>query len=511
MKYLVLYKSLIPNQLIGMTSTNFVLDTVCHPELAKDLTITAKRESGFTFIVRFFARLRMTNSVLSKIIWGGFDLLFCRSFLWNGGVSRSLDCASLRFAARDDTRCLEGGIGEMDALRRVISPLTILSSRPQRRDLRTLLSISLLIISLFTLPSCTQIKGEAANNQSLTISRTKAKFEPAEGKVLVFAGQDNASIGGIPPYNDGYADHFPTPAGVTLYTGIGSNDGSFGGKNKKGLHGIHETQDSGNGPSNMSQLMEAEKFKNSALAIGLSMVNNEEKVASGELDENIEKLGNFLLSLGKRPVFLRIGYEFDGHPWNHYDKESWKIAFKRIKDKLDAQGVTNTAYVWQSVGFVSDPYELEEWYPGDEYVDWCGFSFFDRWREVQMLDLARKKGKPVFIAESAPTISTATSKFDGKTKETILSNPKQAEEAWEKWFIPYFNMIEENQDVIKAIHYINCNWKIRPMWFENPTFQDVDSRLQTSPMLSEKWLEKMNSDLYLNASENLFIELGINP
>ncbi|MBX2870967.1 MAG: endo-1,3-beta-xylanase [Saprospiraceae bacterium] len=364
----------------------------------------------------------------------------------------------------------------------------------------------------FALSSCTE--GNANSNIETkvmpvdTTTSPLAKFEPRGEKVLVFAGQDLESIGGLSAYNNGYADHFPIPAGVTLYTGIGANDGSFGGENEVGLLGLYETFDGGNGPSNMKLVMEAESFLHSMLAIGLSLVNNEQKVAAGELDGNIKALGDFLLSLGERPVFLRIGYEFDGHPWNHYDKASWKKAYQRIKDQLDSMGVDNTAYVWQSVGWVSDPYELEEWYPGDEYVDWCAFSFFDRWREVQMLDFARKKGKPVFIAEASATISTATSKFDGKTKETILGNPEQAAEAWEKWFVPFFNMIENNTDVIKAIHYINCDWKARPMWFENPTFQDVDARIQESPDITAKWQEKMKTDLYLNASAELLDQLN---
>ena len=40
------------------------------------------------------------------------------------------------------------------------------------------------------------------------------------------------------------------------------------------------------------------------------------------------------------------------------------------KNRLDAQGVTNVAYVWQSTGWVSTPTQLMEWYPGDDYVDW---------------------------------------------------------------------------------------------------------------------------------------------
>ncbi len=351
--------------------------------------------------------------------------------------------------------------------------------------------------------ACSEVP-EPTENSSSTEERQLAKFEPGEDHVLVFAGQDLESIGGLPDYQQGYANHFPIPAGVTLYTGLDGNDGSFGGENSGGLQGVYETVDHGNGPSNMSLIMSDDNFKHSALAIGLSLVNHEDKVAQGLLDHNIKRLGEFLISLGQRPVFLRIGYEFDGYPWNFYEREDWLVAYKRIKDHLDAQGVTNTAYVWQSVGWVSDLDQLEAWYPGDEYVDWCGFSFFDRWRENRMIEFARAKGKPVFIAEASATISDFTAKFDGRTKETILSNPEQAQEAWRKWFEPFFQTIEENADVIKAIHYIDCNWKARPMWFENPTFQKVDARIETSEMIKGRWIEKMNDPRYLNASEELF-------
>ena len=341
----------------------------------------------------------------------------------------------------------------------------------------------------------TQYEEKAANQPPL------AKFEPEDGKVLVFIGQDLASIGGLPNYNDGYTDYFPTPAGITLYTGMDANDGSFGGTNEFGLSGIYETIDHGNGPTNMSLILSDSTFENCALAIGLSMVGHEDKVASGILDSNIVQLGNFLLSLKNRPVFLRIGYEFDGYTWNHYEREDWLKAYKRIKNKLDSMAVSNTAYVWQSVGWVSNLEQLEAWYPGDEYVDWCGFSFFDRWRENRMIEFARTKKKPVFIAEASSVISDFTAKFDGKTKATVLSNSKQAEEAWNQWFVPFFHTIEENPDVVKAIHYIDCNWQERPMWFENPTFQKIDARIKTSEMISQQWRDKMNTPNYLNAKD----------
>ena len=368
-----------------------------------------------------------------------------------------------------------------------------------------------LFILLLVVAACNPNVNESLDavqrtKEEKNMERPRAKFEPEGEQVLVFAGQDLESIGGLPEYVNGYVNHFPVPAGITLYTSLGPGDPSFGGE---GFDGIYETVDHGNGPTNMNLILKDPKFTVGALAIGLSMVSNEEDVAEGKLDDNIHKLGEFLLSLGNRPVFLRIGYEFDGHLWNHYDREAYLKAYRRVKDKLDAQGVTNTAYVWQSTGWVSDPYQLEEWYPGDEYVDWCGYSFFSRWREVEMIDFARKKGKPVFIAEASATISDHTVKFDGDTKETKLSNPAQAQEAWDKWFVPFFDQIENNLDVVKAIHYINTDWSVRAMWTNNPTFRDVDARIQNSPMISEQWMAKMNNDTYLNASSDLYKKMGI--
>ena len=333
-------------------------------------------------------------------------------------------------------------------------------------------------------------------------TRQRAKFEPEDGKCILFAGQELTAIGGVEGYEDGYFNHFRIPGGFTMYTNFSPGDTSFG-HVLKGVDGVFETDQWGDTPSNMSLQIADEDFRHSALAIGLAMVNHEKEVANGERDALIKKLGEFLLSLGDRPVFLRIGYEFSG-AWNHYDREDYVKAYKRIKDSYDEMGIKNVAYVWQSHGWEEPMDLLEAWYPGDEYVDWCSYSFFSRFDETNMIEFARKHGKPVFIAEATPTISTETVKTNGKTKETILSNPAQAEEAWEKWFIPFFKTIEENGDVVKAVSYINAHWKAAPMWFDNPTFQDVDARLQTSEFISEKWKEKVYTDRYLHASEELF-------
>ncbi|RNC88646.1 MAG: endo-1,3-beta-xylanase [Allomuricauda sp.] len=337
------------------------------------------------------------------------------------------------------------------------------------------------------------------------INRQFAKFEPKEG-VLLFVGQELEAVGAVEGYTDGYLDHFPKPAGWTSYSNINPGENSFG-RIQQGLDGLWETHDWGDNDYNAMLQHNDPDYENMALAIGLQFVNHEEKVADGTHDKFIDSLGIFLKSLGKRPVFLRIAYEFDGDPWNHYEREPTVAAYRRIVDRLRAQGVENTAYVWQSVGFISGQEQLEGWYPGDDYVDWCATSFFNRWKEIEMFEFARKKGKPVFIAEASPTISDYFGKLYGETKETQLSNPEQAEEAWQKWFLPFFNAINENADVIKAVHYINCHWDSHPMWLENPTFKGIDARLQLSDTIGQRWLDLTSKAPFILSSEDLYEKL----
>ena len=387
--------------------------------------------------------------------------------------------------------------------------------RIQRNKLKLenmLLKYSLWITVLLLLVSCKEnLKTESSKaiEQTGSVKKTFAKFEPKDGEVILFVGQELDAIGGTERDTNGYWDHFEAPGGVTMYTDIMPGltetflDHSF---TYSGLNGIWETDDWGDGAENMSIPLSDKDFENCALAIGLAIIDNEEKIAAGEHDELIKKMGEFFLSLGDRPVFLRIGFEFAG-PWNRYDKEAYLMAYKRIKDKLDEQGITNVAYVWQSAGFGHSRESLESWYPGDKYVDWCGYSFFASYEQAKMIEFAESKGKPVFIAEATPTSTDYENDPNGTTgltKEFILSNPEQAERAWEEWFVPFFETINENPKTVKAISYINGNWREKPRWQVNNTFKNIDSRLQLSDELIQKWNTEIGNEKYLKSSPDLF-------
>ncbi|WP_084005950.1 glycoside hydrolase family 26 protein [Flammeovirga sp. MY04] len=371
-----------------------------------------------------------------------------------------------------------------------------------------------LVCSLIGIMGCEQ--SEKSNNiQEASLSppnissskKIRAKFEPEDGKVLVFIGQELTAIGGLEKYNDGYLDHFDRrPAGFTAYSFLTPGDTTFGFVHK-GLDGITSTDNWGDNDSNMSLQLNDPDYANMCLAIGLGMVGHEDKVANGVHDEMIKELGAFLQSIAPRPVFLRIGYEFDGHPWNHYEKENYLKAYRRVKDIMDNMGVENVAFVWQSTGFVSTPDQLEEWYPGDDYVDWCSFSFFARWREQEMIEFAKKKGKPVFIAEASASVSGPNMKFDNLTLPMDFNNPEDAQLAWDKWFTPFFKTIHNHPKTVKAISYINCNWKAHPMWKDNPTFKGIDARLQENKELKEKWEKEISKSNYVMSSPTLYSDL----
>ncbi|GGI57662.1 glycosyl hydrolase [Winogradskyella haliclonae] len=326
-----------------------------------------------------------------------------------------------------------------------------------------------------------------------------AKFEPKDGKILVFIGQELEAVGGLENYTDGYCNYFDMPAGITLYTNLSPGDESFGYYNK-GNDGLKTVANWGAGDSCGQYYLDNETFKNVSLSIGLSIVNHEKQIAKGTHDKLITELGEWIKST-KRPVFLRIGYEFDGWDWNHYKKKFYLKSWERIHAIFKAMKVTNVAFVWQSKGIGSGQDILEEWYPGDEIVDWVGYSYFGN-PDTEMLTFARTHNKPVFIAEAAPVRENSNLYFNSQ-----LTNPKVAKRLWGEWFISFFKTINDNSDIIKAFSYINTNWPSQPMWTYNPTFQKVDSRLQMSDYVAKKWREELEKPQYIKSSVNLFNDL----
>ena len=317
----------------------------------------------------------------------------------------------------------------------------------------------------------------------------------------------------------------PRADGNTLYLNfyaLTSEEGGFGGLGiDRDGNPIDQEMDWGGGPANAWK--SATEFEG-GVAIGLSITENDNpdglaRIIAGEFDRNILQLARFFTMI-EGPVYLRIGYEFDGG-WNQGYEDSGKYvaAWRRIVDGLRAEKADNVEFVWQSAAFPLDILndggytDIRQWYPGDEYVDWMGVSLFlllDEGPGIEtdfqpptarqligkVLDLARERGKPVFIGEASPqgydlargTNANIGYQWDGPQGEDRRT--VSPEEIWDEWFGPLFDLLEENRDVIYALAYINCNWDVQEMW--GPPYAGGywgDTRLQASPLLARRFSE----------------------
>lgn len=303
-----------------------------------------------------------------------------------------------------------------------------------------------------------------------------AKYAPADGKKLLILGQDLRAVGGLKAYRQGYVDAMDhVPAGLTSYTGLPK------------MNALNDLVNWGAGDLQAKLYLKDKTFDDSFIVLGLWMVGQEAALGEGGHDQAIRRLGKWI-KRARRPVFLRIGYEFDG-PWNNYDPAAFIKAWRRLVAIFDEEQIMNCAYVWQSAGIPDT--DIQSWYPGDEYVNWVAFSLFSGVGQgAGMLAFAREHAKPVMIAESTP-------RGRNLRKEPGLS-------IWNDWFAPYFAAIYQHDD-IKAVHYINANWDSQQMWIGQGW---GDSRIQVNALIQEHWEKEMKKSYWIMADEGLFKDLG---
>lgn len=307
----------------------------------------------------------------------------------------------------------------------------------------------------------------------------KCKFVPPKGKTLLIMGQ---TVEGIEEYLQAFPNH-QKPGGWASYWGI---------TEFKGVTGSHKNE---TGSTQHHQML-VERFPNTVIQSALWMVgkwNIPGYTLDGCYDKVLKKFAKWAKSVN-RPIYLRIGYEFDG-VHNELDPDDYVKAYTYIVDYFRSKNVDNIAYVWHS--YAAEPYQgypISQWYPGDDYVDWVAISVFGHAynsdfgpRTDKVLDFARQHSKPVMIAESNPVNGIDTDNT----------------QVWEDWFVSYFSFIYNKN--IKAISFINEDW-------QRLTIPGIgewqDARLYNNSEVSKAWFNEINKYKYLKQSEDLFEMLG---
>jgi hypothetical protein len=313
-----------------------------------------------------------------------------------------------------------------------------------------------------------------SKDETITTERSPllGKYEPEDGKILLLIGQDE-------PAHDQYIADIGTPGGLMFYTSV------------QHLRGILIPDETGGGtwtfPVNFSA------YPDMAVQIGLWMSGTTgseddlDRIDNGVYDANLDTLGNWIRNLN-RPVYLRVGYEFDNPSFN-YNAEKYVRAYRHVVDHLRAQGITNVAYVCHSWAQDNSTAAMN-WYPGDSYVDWVGVSFFLTGMSAYMdyiAAIAVEHHKPLMIAEATPygigTLSGQTS--------------------WDNWFVPFFNFVTANK--VKVVSYINWDWEMIPM-FQSQGWGNC--RIQNNITIKGNWLSETSQAKYLQSSTTLYSDLG---
>ncbi|MEM6925967.1 MAG: glycosyl hydrolase [Myxococcota bacterium] len=309
---------------------------------------------------------------------------------------------------------------------------------------------------------------------------SQTRFVPPADKTLLIVGQ---TVQRIEEYVEAFPDE-PLPGGWSAYWPV----------NK--FEGIKEPHTNQTGGTQHHQWL-VDEFPNTVLHSAIWMVGTwdvAKKTVEGEYDDVVKRFAAWARTID-RPLYLRIGYEFDG-PHNELDPVEYVAAYRHVADLLRAKRVDNVALVWHS--YAATPYEghtVDAWYPGDDYVDWVGISTFGQVYGGSgfgtygdaVLAFAREHGKPVMIAEANPVRGIAS---DGV-------------EAWNSWFVDFFSLVHEKN--IKAVAFINEDWR---SFGPGGLLDWQDGRLLNNPRVAEAWFEETGRERYLKQSPELFEVLG---
>ncbi len=152
-----------------------------------------------------------------------------------------------------------------------------------------------------------------------------------------------------------------------------------------------------------------------------------QKIIDGEFDEFLSQWADEIKTYGK-PVMITFGPEMNGNwfPWSGIFQgggtttqygdpskpdgpERFVDAFRHVISLFKNKGVTNAVWYFHP-NYESHPQEdwnkIENYYPGDDYVDWLGFSLYG----------AQTEEDPWVDFEDVmdPIYNTLTSKFPNK-------------------------------------------------------------------------------------------------
>ncbi|RKN79130.1 glycoside hydrolase family 26 protein [Paenibacillus ginsengarvi] len=182
------------------------------------------------------------------------------------------------------------------------------------------------------------------------------------------------------------------------------------------------------------------------------------------------------------PIFLRYASEMNGAwvPW--YDEPAKYIEKFRLMATIMKEEAPNVATVWSPNFWPQD--NIDAYYPGDEYVDWVGFSLYSTPLFAGEEDFSKNQidyFKPLYDKYAHKPIMISEGAVSHYYRTTSTSYPKWAEGQLGGMygFLPrmfpqvkamtYFNMAKSRTEMLNGDHIYDMK--------ENPLMYDMYRRL----------------------------------
>jgi len=176
------------------------------------------------------------------------------------------------------------------------------------------------------------------------------------------------------------------------------------------------------------------------------------QIARGGYDAYFEEAADVVRAFGS-PVFISINHEMNGN-WFAYSEayprsgvtaDDYIASWRHIVNIFRRRGAGNAAFVWSPNVPDVGPVSFRRYYPGDDYVDWVGISFYSG-NPIDNIDTvygAYAERKPIFVTEWAT--STTQNKFH-------LAMRSEAQ-----WVGDFFRALDTRYPRIKAISWFQWN------------------------------------------------------
>lgn len=308
---------------------------------------------------------------------------------------------------------------------------------------------------------------------ALPPAAARARLQPPPGRVLHGGGQEAGDF-------ESYSSYLAArgPAIKMSYLGLGGLNSTAPGAVAQWFVDVLAGLESDAGADGA--------FIVPQIGLQLPLNGEEQRVADGEFDNAIAALVLGLRHLS-RPVFLRIGYEFNGQ-WNGYRPSSYIGAYRRIAAQIRGDVVLNSsaALVWD--GSCDTKNNPAPFFPGGDVVDWQGINLFSGDSDPSAIapqsclwywltDNAAA-GTPLLIGESTPRGRNATNAT-----------------TW-SWFAAVSEMLDRFP-CVQLFCYIDTDWRTDEggRW---PGWGDSRVEVPAAAYVGSRWTQELGKSRWAN-------------